>query len=105
MPNAKRGEVWQVDLGLAAKVRPAVVLNIPFDDQERAVYAIVPHTRAIRRTHFEVTLSVSGLEPGAFDVQGLRHIPGTVLLRRITVLNQNQLSQIEAATKLWLGLP
>jgi hypothetical protein len=27
MPNAKRGEVWQVDFGLAAKVRPALVLG------------------------------------------------------------------------------
>ena len=27
MPNAKRGEIWQVDFGLAAKVRPALVLG------------------------------------------------------------------------------
>jgi mRNA-degrading endonuclease toxin of MazEF toxin-antitoxin module len=28
MPNAKRGEVWQVDLGMAAKARPAVIFNV-----------------------------------------------------------------------------
>jgi mRNA-degrading endonuclease toxin of MazEF toxin-antitoxin module len=27
-----RGEVWQVDLGMAAKVRPCLVINIPFAD-------------------------------------------------------------------------
>ena len=30
MPNIERGEVWLVDLGLAAKARPAVVFSIPF---------------------------------------------------------------------------
>ena len=27
MPSAERGEVWQVDLGMAAKARPAVVFS------------------------------------------------------------------------------
>ena len=46
MPIGRRGEVWQVDLGLVAKVRPAVVLSVPFLDDERAVFEIVPHTTA-----------------------------------------------------------
>jgi len=29
MLDAQRGEVWQVDLGIAAKARPAVILSIP----------------------------------------------------------------------------
>ena len=28
MPRAKRGEIWMADLGLAAKVRPVLVLVI-----------------------------------------------------------------------------
>jgi predicted HNH restriction endonuclease len=36
MPNARRGEVWLVDLGMTAKVRPAVICNVPFRDDERA---------------------------------------------------------------------
>ena len=28
MPGIERGEIWLVDLGLAAKARPAVVFNI-----------------------------------------------------------------------------
>ena len=31
----RRGEVWLVDLGLAAKTRPAVVLSVPTEDQDR----------------------------------------------------------------------
>jgi len=42
MPS--RGEVWAVDLGLAAKVRPALVLNTPFTDADRALVAVIPHT-------------------------------------------------------------
>lgn len=37
MLHAKRSEVWQVDLGLAAQARPAVVFSIVFQDNERAV--------------------------------------------------------------------
>ena len=65
MPVAHRGEIWQVDLGLAAKVRPALILNIAFRDTERALYAIVPHTTAPHGTRFEVKLTVSGLDEGA----------------------------------------
>jgi hypothetical protein len=34
MPH--RGEVWLVDLGMAEKVRPALVFNVPFQDTDRA---------------------------------------------------------------------
>ena len=58
MTNARRGEVWLVDLGMTAKVRPAVIFNTPFHDDERALYAIVPHTTALRGGRFEVAVSV-----------------------------------------------
>jgi mRNA interferase MazF len=102
--NANRGEVWLVDLGMAAKARPAVVFSIPFLDNERAVYAIVPHTTAVRGGRFEVVFDVSWLQHGAFDVQGLRHIPGSVFMRRIGALSLSQMDQITAATKTWLGI-
>jgi mRNA interferase MazF len=104
MPTARRGEVWQVDLGLAAKVRPALVLSVPFLDHERALYAIIPHTTAPRGTRFEVNLAVAGLEAGVFDIQGLRSIPPNVLVRRRATLTPDQLVSIESAVKLWLGL-
>ena len=30
-PRPRRGEVWQVELGLAAKSRPALILGVPTD--------------------------------------------------------------------------
>ena len=53
MPIARRGEIWQVDLGMAAKVRPALILSVAFLDHERALFAIVPHATALRGTRFE----------------------------------------------------
>ena len=48
MPNPSRGEVWLVDLGYAAKVRPCLVLSIPAADQDRALATLVPHTTSTR---------------------------------------------------------
>jgi mRNA interferase MazF len=104
MLNARRGEVWLVDLGMAAKARPAVVLNIPFLDDERALYAIVPHTTATRGGRFEVVINAPWLQPGAFDVQGQRNIPGSVFMRKMGTLSPPQMVMIVQATKLWLGI-
>lgn len=105
MTKASRGEVWLVDLGMTAKVRPAVILSVRVRDDERAVFAMVPHTTALRGGRFEVVLQVPWLQPGAFDVQGLRNIPGSVLLRRLGSLDATQTEAIILAVKLWLQIP
>jgi mRNA interferase MazF len=97
MPNAQRGEVWLVDLGLAAKTRPALIASVPFLDHERAVYLVLPHTTAVRSTRFEVALDLRWLERGAFDAQGIRNVPGPVLIRRLGALSDAQMIQVEAA--------
>ena len=35
MKAPQRGEVWLVDLGMAAKVRPALVISVPAADADR----------------------------------------------------------------------
>lgn len=105
MPNATRGEVWQVDLGMIAKVRPALVFNIPFRDDERALYAIIPHTTALRGGRFEIAINVPWLSSGAFDVQGIRHVPASVLQRRLGTLTPTQIDAIAQVVKVWLQIP
>jgi mRNA interferase MazF len=100
-----RGEVWLVDLGLAAKVRPALVLSVPAGNADRALVTIVPHTTALRDSRFEVALSVRFLRPGGFDVQSLVSIPFAKLVRRLGTLTPQQLGEVEARVCLWLGLP
>ena len=42
MPVARRGEIWLIDLGYAAKTRPSVVLSVAFGDDDRAIVSFVP---------------------------------------------------------------
>jgi mRNA interferase MazF len=44
MPVAQRAEIWQADLGLAAKVRPCLVLTDPPADDELALVPVCFHT-------------------------------------------------------------
>lgn len=104
MLNAGRAEVWLVDLGMAAKARPAVIFSIPFQDNERALYAVVPHTTSLRGGRFEVVIDTAWLERGAFDAQGLRNIPGSVFIRRLGVLSPPQMNKLAQTVKLWLGI-
>jgi mRNA interferase MazF len=104
MSNPKRGEVWLVDLGLAAKVRPCLVLSVPALDQDRSLATLVAHTTSPRGSRFEVTVKVPFLRTGVFDAQNLVTIPHAKLIRKLGVLSSGQLSTVEAAVRLWLGL-
>ena len=64
----------------------------------------MPHTTALRGTRFEATPDVRWLERGAFAAQGIRNVPGTVLVRRLGTLTEEQMLQIEAALRRVLGL-
>jgi mRNA interferase MazF len=99
-----RGEVWLVDLGLAAKVRPCLVINVAIEDSDRALLTIVPHTTSLRGTRFECAVPVNFLKPGGFDVQGLLTVPSAKFLRFLGVLKSEQLARVEATLRIWLGL-
>jgi len=99
--KAQRGEVWLVDLGMAAKVRPCLVVSVPYNDVERALVTLVPHTTRPRAgSRFEVSTNAGFLKAGVFDGQGLI----TVLIRRLGALRSEQLAQVEDAVSRWLGL-
>jgi mRNA interferase MazF len=42
MGSPNRGEVWLVDLGYGAKVRPCLVISIPALKQDLALATLVP---------------------------------------------------------------
>jgi mRNA interferase MazF len=101
---ARRGEVWQVDLGMVAKVRPALVLSVPAGDGDRALVTLVPHTTSVRGSAFEVAVPAFFLRAGAFDAQNLVTIPHVKLIRSLGRLNSQQLASVEDAVRKWLGL-
>lgn len=104
MNRPERGEVWMVDLGLAAKVRPCLVLSIPIADEDRALVTLVPHTTSSRGSRFEVDAKVKFLRQGVFDAQNIITIPRSNLMRKLGKLSTRQMSDIEASVRSWLGL-
>ena len=104
MPNPNRGEVWLVDLGYAAKVRPCLVLSIPANDEDRALVTLVPHTTSLRGSRFEVRLKIRFLRDGGFDAQNLVTIPHAKLIRKLGSLTEMQISEIANIVRFWLDL-
>ncbi|MCI0387569.1 MAG: type II toxin-antitoxin system PemK/MazF family toxin [Acidobacteria bacterium] len=101
-PN--RGEVWLVDLGFAAKVRPCLALSIPAQDADRALVTLIPHTTSPRGSRFEVDIKPRFLKAGVFDAQNLITVPHAKLVRRLGTLTNDQMLDIEDAVYDWLGL-
>jgi mRNA interferase MazF len=101
----RRGEVWLVDLGMTAKIRPCVVVSAPFGDADRAIVTLVPHTTAIRGTRFEATVKTRFLKPGAFDAQGIVTVPAIRAIRLLGMLDTQQTELVEVVVCRWLELP
>jgi mRNA interferase MazF len=100
----ERGEVWQVDFGITQKVRPALVISIPYADQDRALIGIIPHFTSTRGSQFEVSVPTRFLQDGAFLVQGIQALPPKYFLRRLGVLTTEQLQRVERVLLFWQGV-
>jgi mRNA interferase MazF len=64
----------------------------------------VPHTTSTRGSRFEASSNVGFLRPGAFDAQNRVTIPTVKLLRKLGSLANDELTAVENAVRLWLGL-
>ncbi len=105
MPKPKRGEVWLVDLGMVAKVRPCLVISTPALVQDRALVTVVTHTTASRRSRFEVFVETRFLNAtGVFDAQSLITVSEAKCLKKLGDLLPSQLSAVEDAVRQWLNL-
>ena len=99
----QRGEVWLFDCGMVEKVRPVLILSVPFGDQDRALVTVVFHTTALRGSSFEIAVQLPFLKAGAFLAQSLATYPTTRAIRRLGCLNATQLLSVESAVFRWLG--
>ena len=104
MSKPQRRDVWLIDLGMVAKVRPCLVLSIPVLDDDRALMTLVPHTTSVRQSRFDVVVSVRFLRAGAFDAQNLVTVPIVKGIRKIGILTAEECAPIEAMVRVWLGL-
>jgi len=100
----KRGEVWLFDLGMAAKVRPVLVVSVAHGDEDRALISIVPHTTQLRGSAFEISVPAPFLQRGAFLVQGKTTHPKAWAIRKLGVLTQEQMATVMVGLSNWLGI-
>ena len=98
-----RGEVWQFDLGMAAKVRPVLVVSVPYAENDRALITIVPHSTSVRGSQFEVPVHAPFLKPGAFLVQNVATYPNVRAMRKLGVLRTSEFQRVFDALLRWLG--
>ncbi len=74
MPRPARAEIWRVDLGLAAKVRPCVVMSDYPAEDELALVLLVPHTTAVRGNRWEFQCAKPFLRAGVFHLQQIQPV-------------------------------
>ena len=95
MPAAKPGDIWIVDLGMAAKVRPCLILTPPPRGDELDVFTVVAHTTSRRGNRLEMGISKSFLDKqGVFDMQRVATVASVKLERKLGELNTAELESI-----------
>ncbi len=102
--RAERGEVWVIDFGIAAKVRPAVLLTGEPADDQLDLFTVLLHTTSTRGNRWELAVPKPFLKPGAFHLQQVQTVSGAKLIRRLGVLSPEEMQEVDAALRTRLGL-
>ena len=95
MRDARQGEIWMVDMGLAAKVRPCLLLtDFPADD-ELALITVLPHTTSLRGNRWELAIPKSFLKAGAFHLQQIQSVSVARLVRKLGAVTENEWHRVQ----------
>jgi mRNA interferase MazF len=68
MRGVNPSEVWMVDFGMAAKVRPALLLTGEPAVDELDLVTVLLHTTSLRGNRWELNIPKPFLKPGAMNV-------------------------------------
>ncbi len=104
MPLPTRADVWLVDFGIAAKVRPALLLTSEPHLNELDLFTVLLHTTSVRGNPWELVVPKPFLKPGAFHLQQVQTISGAKLIRKLGFLLPPEMARVEQALKDRLGL-
>jgi mRNA interferase MazF len=104
MPAVNRGEVWMTDFGMAAKVRPALVLTSSPADDELDLVTLVLHTTALRGNRWELNIAKPFLKLGAFHLQQIQSVSTIKLERRLGALTEEEMNRVLDALGQRLGV-
>ena len=104
MKRTLPGEIWRVDFGLAAKVRPALILSDYPRDDELALLIVIPHTTAVRGNRWELTLPKPFLKPGVFHLQQIQPISLARFDSQVGVLTADEFKRVKESLLRLLNL-
>ncbi len=96
MARPAPAEVWVVDLGMTAKVRPCLILSDYPTPDELALIVIVPHTTALRGNRWEFAIPKPFLKPGAFHLQQVQPVSLPRFERRLGALTGEEFARLAA---------
>ena len=98
----RHGEVWLVDMGLAAKVRPVIVLLADDLDVERTLIVHVPITTQSRGGPLEIGVGhLRFLDRASVaNVQAIGSLPRVRFKRRLGILPQDDLERMKQVIRL-----
>lgn len=105
MPVVNRGEVWLIDFGMAAKVRPALLLTEAPAEDELDIVTVLLHTTALRGNRWELSIPKPFLKPGAFHLQQIQTISTVKLERKLGALTPEEIKRVTNALASRLALP
>jgi mRNA interferase MazF len=83
-----------IDLGLAAKARPCLLLTDWPADNELALVTVLAHTTTLRGNACELSVPKPFLKEGAFQLQQIHSIPTAKLERKLGALTPVELDAV-----------
>ena len=98
------GEVWMIDFGMTAKVRPALLLTGTPADDELDIVTVLLHTTALRGNNCELSIPKPFLKPGAFHLQQVQSISTVKLERKLGALAAEEMKRVLEALAMRLAL-
>ena len=104
MPSIRAGEVWVTDFGMAAKVRPALLLTGNPALDELDLVTVLLHTTSIRGNRWELNIPKPFLKSGAFHLQQVQTISTVKLERKLGALTVTEMRQVLDALGNRLGI-
>ena len=104
MPAVNPGEIWMTDFGMAAKVRPALLLTGDPADDELDLVTVLLHTTALRGNRWELNIPKPFLKPGAFHLQQIQTVSTVKLERRLGALTVEEMKRVREAVGARLGI-
>jgi mRNA interferase MazF len=94
MPSVNPGEVWMTDFGMAAKVRPALLLTGNPAPDELDLVTLLLHTTSLRGNRWEVSIPKPFLKPGAFHLQQIQSVSTVKLERLLGSLTSGEMDRV-----------